>query len=53
MGTTLTEAGLKPENLGGFLAMSIDFIKDKAGTEVMDPVLEKYPILKTLLSQNG
>lgn len=49
LGTTLAEAGLKPEKLGSFLTMIMDFIKDKAGAEVVDQVLEKFPMLKMLL----
>ena len=49
LGSMLAEAGLEPEKLGSFLTMIMDFIKDKAGTEVVDQVLEKFPMLKILL----
>lgn len=49
LGATLAEAGLKPEKLGSVLTMIMDFIKDKAGAEVVDQVLEKFPMLKMLL----
>ncbi|TWU60593.1 hypothetical protein Poly51_08710 [Rubripirellula tenax] len=49
LGAALTGAGLEPDKMGGFVSMIVGFLKEKAGAEVMDQVMAKFPMLKTLL----
>ncbi len=50
LASSLTSAGVGTDKLGTFVTMLVDFIKEKAGKEVMDQVLAKFPMLKSLLS---
>ncbi|QDT06182.1 hypothetical protein K227x_45900 [Rubripirellula lacrimiformis] len=49
LGAALSGAGLDSDKMGGFVSMVIAFLKEKAGDEVMEQVLNKFPMLKTLL----
>lgn len=49
LASSLTSAGVGTDKLGCFVSMLIEFIKEKAGKEVMDQVLAKFPMLKTLI----
>lgn len=49
LGTALSGAGLESDQIGGFVSMVIAFLKEKVGDEVMEQVLAKLPMLKTLL----
>lgn len=49
MGAALASAGIQTDQIGGFVTTIIDFIRDKAGDQVMDQVLDKFPMLKTLM----
>lgn len=49
IGAALSAAGLETDQLGGFLTTVIDFLKDKVGDEVVDQILSKVPMLKTLI----
>lgn len=47
--SALGAAGLETDKMGGFVTTLVAFLKDKVGDEVMDQVLAKLPMLKTLL----
>lgn len=49
LGAALGDAGLPTDQMGSFVKMVIDFLKDKVGDEVMEQVLAKFPMLKTLV----
>ncbi len=49
LAASLTGAGVDKDKIGGFLELVIAYIKEKAGAEVVDQVLAKFPMLKTLL----
>ena len=49
LGAALSGAGLDSDQIGSFVSMIIEFLKDKVGDEVMDQVLGKFPLLKTLM----
>jgi hypothetical protein len=49
LGAALNGAGLDSDQIGSFVSMIIEFLKDKVGDEVMDQVLGKFPLLKTLM----
>ncbi|MGB7323649.1 MAG: DUF2780 domain-containing protein [Rubripirellula sp.] len=49
LGAALSSAGIESDKMGGFMTTVIAFLKEKAGSEVMDQVLAKFPMLKTLL----
>ncbi len=49
LASMLSGAGVDKDKMGGFVTMIIDFLKARAGDEVMDQVLAKFPMLKTLL----
>lgn len=49
LGAALAGAGISSDKLGPFLSMIVGFLKDKVGDEVMDQVMAKFPMLKTLL----
>ncbi|MEM6776597.1 MAG: DUF2780 domain-containing protein [Planctomycetota bacterium] len=49
LGAALSSAGIDAEKLGPFVTMIVTFLKDKVGDEVVEQVLAKFPILKTLL----
>jgi hypothetical protein len=45
----LQGSGLDSSQMGSFVTMLVEFVKQKAGTEVVDGLLEKVPDLKGLL----
>lgn len=45
----LKSAGLEPEQLSGFVGTVVEFLKEKLGEDTLGEVLEKFPILKSLL----
>lgn len=47
--SALTSTGLGTDQVGGFMTMLVNFLKEKVGSEVMDQVLGKFPMLKTLI----
>lgn len=47
--SSLTSAGVDTDKLGGFVSMIVNYLKENVGDEVMDQVLAKFPMLKTLL----
>lgn len=49
LGAVLSGAGLTTDQLGGFVSTVVEFLKDKVGDEVMEQVLAKFPVLKSLL----
>lgn len=49
LGAALSSAGLESDQIGGFAKMVIDFIRDKAGDEILDQILAKFPMLKALI----
>ncbi len=49
LGAALSASGIKSDQMGGFVSMVIGFLKEKAGDEVMDQILAKFPMLKTLV----
>ena len=49
LGAALKNAGLETEQMGGFASTVIEFLKDKVGDEVIDQLLEKVPMLKSLV----
>lgn len=53
LGTSLTEGGLPKDKIASFIALIVNFIKQKAGDEVMNQILAKFPMLKVLLSNAG
>jgi hypothetical protein len=49
LGAALGDAGLPTDQMGSFVSTIVAFLKDKVGDEVMDQVLAKFPMLKTLI----
>ncbi len=49
LGATLKSAGLEADQMGGFANTVIEFLKEKVGNDVIDQVLSKVPMLKSLL----
>lgn len=49
LGADLSSAGLETDQVGGFATMVVEFIKEKVGGEVMEQILEKVPMLKSLM----
>ena len=49
MGAALSAAGLQTDQLGDFASTIVAFLKDKLGDDVMDQILSKVPMLKSLL----
>ncbi|TWT76229.1 hypothetical protein CA13_67210 [Planctomycetes bacterium CA13] len=49
LGSSLKSAGLKPEQMGGFASTLLEFLKDKLGDDVLDQILSKVPMLKSLI----
>jgi hypothetical protein len=48
LGAALGDAGLPTDQMGSFITTVIAFLKDKVGSEVVDQVMDKFPMLKTL-----
>lgn len=49
MGAALSAAGLQTDQMGGFASTIVTFLKEKVGDEVMDQILSKVPMLKSLI----
>lgn len=49
MASALTKTGVTSDQLGEFVTTVVNFLKEKAGKDVVDQVLAKFPMLKTLL----
>ena len=49
LGNILANAGISSDKLGGFLETIVEFIREKAGNEIVEQVLEKVPMLKALM----
>jgi hypothetical protein len=49
MGAALNRAGLDTDQMSGFLSTVIAFLKEKVGDDVVEQVLAKFPMLKSLL----
>lgn len=49
VGAALSESGIEADKVGDFVATIIAFLKEKAGAEVIDQILQKFPILKQLM----
>ncbi|TWT69644.1 DUF2780 domain-containing protein [Crateriforma conspicua] len=49
LGAALSESGLEADKVGGFVQMVVEFIKEKVGDEVLEQLLAKFPMLKTLI----
>lgn len=49
IGAALSAAGLDADKVGSFLSMVIAFLKDKVGDDVVEQVMAKFPMLKSLL----
>ena len=50
LAASVANSGVDKDKIGGFMEMIISFIKEKAGKEVVDQLLAKFPVLKTLIS---
>jgi hypothetical protein len=51
LASALTNTGLNSDQLAGFGEVVINFIKEKAGPQVVDQLLSQVPMLKSLLSK--
>ena len=51
LGTALAAKGLPMEKIGEFVTMLVQFIKENAGEQVLDQVLARFPMLKSVLDQ--
>jgi hypothetical protein len=49
MASALANSGIDAEKLGPFVDTVIEFLKEKLGDDVVDEILNKFPMLKTLL----
>ncbi|MFK8113775.1 MAG: DUF2780 domain-containing protein [Rubripirellula sp.] len=49
IGKDLSSAGLEASQIGGFASMVVEFLKEKVGDEVMEQILAKVPMLKSLM----
>lgn len=47
--SALTSAGVSPDKLGGFVSTVVAFLREKAGDQVVDQVLGKFPLLKKVM----
>jgi len=47
--SSLASSGIDAEKLAPFVSTVVDFLKEKLGDDVVDQVLGKLPMLKTLL----
>lgn len=47
--SALASSGIDAEKLGPFVSTVVDFLKEKLGDDVVEQVLAKLPMLKTLL----
>ena len=49
LGAMLSSAGLQTDQISGFAATIVDFLKEKVGDDVVDQILSKVPMLKSLI----
>lgn len=49
LASSLSSAGVDSDKMGGFVTMVVGYLKENVGDEVMDQVLAKFPMLKSLL----
>ncbi|MEM6978177.1 MAG: DUF2780 domain-containing protein [Planctomycetota bacterium] len=49
LGSALTSMGIDSSKLGPFVTLIVNFLKENVGDEIMDQILSKFPMLKTLL----
>ena len=49
LSSSLSAAGLDTGQIGGFASTIVEYIKEKVGDEVMDQILSKVPMLKSLM----
>lgn len=49
LAAALKSAGLKPDQFGSFAKMVVNFIKEKAGQQVLDQILARVPMLKSII----
>ncbi|QDT09885.1 DUF2780 domain-containing protein [Planctomycetes bacterium K23_9] len=49
MAASLKSAGLNTDQFGGFASTIVEFIQDKVGDDVMKQILDKVPMLKSLM----
>lgn len=49
LASSLGDAGLEAGQVGGFASTLMDFLKDKVGDEVLEQILAKVPMLKSLM----
>ncbi len=49
LASSLTNAGVETDKLSGFVTMIVNYLKENVGDEVMDQVMAKFPMLKSLL----
>lgn len=53
MGAALAESGLPTDKLQDFIMMFVGFIKEKAGSEMVDQLLSNFPMLANLLPKDA
>ena len=49
MASALASTGIDADKLGPFISTVVGFLKDKLGDDMVDQILSKFPMLKTLL----
>ena len=49
LGAALNSAGLDTDQLGGFISTVIEFLREKLGDDVIEQLIAKFPLLKSLL----
>ena len=49
MASSLGDAGLQADQMGGFAETVINFLKEEVGDEIVEQLLEKVPMLKGLI----
>jgi hypothetical protein len=49
LGAALNSAGLDTAQIGQFVRTIVDFVKEKAGEDVVNQLLDEFPMLKTLI----
>jgi len=49
LGAMLSSAGLQTDQISGFVSTIVDFLKEKVGDDVVDQILSKVPMLKSLI----
>ncbi|EMI42543.1 DUF2780 domain-containing protein [Rhodopirellula sp. SWK7] len=49
MASALASTGIDADKLGPFISTVVEFLKDKLGDDVVEQIMSKLPMLKTLL----